>query len=61
LHLVQDEVFNATGNPTAAEQSYHPALVRQRLAELSAATSLSHLWRDQGERAEARDLLAANL
>jgi predicted ATPase len=26
--------------------------------ELRAATSLAHLWRDQGKRAEARDLLA---
>jgi len=26
--------------------------------ELRATTSLAHLWRDQGKRAEARDLLA---
>jgi predicted ATPase len=29
-----------------------------RLWELRAATSLARLWRDQGRRAEARDLLA---
>ena len=29
-----------------------------RLWELRAATSLARLWRDQGERAEAHDLLA---
>jgi predicted ATPase len=28
-----------------------------RLWELRAATSLAHLWRDQGKRSEARDLL----
>ena len=28
------------------------------LWELRAATSLARLWRDQGRRAEARDLLA---
>ena len=29
-----------------------------RSLELRAATSLARLWRDQGKRAEARDLLA---
>ena len=29
-----------------------------RSFELRAATSLARLWRDQGKRAEARDLLA---
>jgi predicted ATPase len=29
-----------------------------KLFELRAATSLAHFWRDQGKRAEARDLLA---
>ena len=46
-----------------AEQSYHQALAvaaRQsaKLFELGAATSLARLWRDQGKRTEARDLLA---
>jgi predicted ATPase len=29
-----------------------------RLLEVRAATSLARLWRDQGKRTEARDLLA---
>jgi predicted ATPase len=46
-----------------AQQSYHQACAvaeRQnaKLSELRAATSLARLWRDQGKRAEARDLLA---
>jgi predicted ATPase len=50
-------------SPTAAEASYQKALVvaRQQSAklwELRAATSLARLWRDQGKRTEARDLLA---
>ncbi len=31
---------------------------RTKSWELRAATSLARLWRDQGERSEARDLLA---
>jgi predicted ATPase len=63
LHRVRGELFNATGNQTAAEQSYHQALAvtaRQsvKVFELGAATSLARLWRDQGKRTEARDLLA---
>ena len=63
LYRVRRELFNATGNQTAAEQSYHQALAvaaRQsaKLFELGAATSLARLWRDQGKRTEARDLLA---
>jgi len=63
LHRVRGELFNATGNQTAAEQSYHQALAiaaRQsaKVLELGAATSLARLWRDQGKRTEARDLLA---
>ena len=46
----------------AAEDSLRRALAiarRQtaRLFELRAATSLARLWRDQGKRTEARDLL----
>jgi predicted ATPase len=42
---------------------YHRALAiareqGARSFELRAATSLARLWRDQGKRAEARDLLA---
>jgi predicted ATPase len=54
--------LNATGDQAGAEQSYHQALtIAQRqsakLFELRTATSLARLWRDQGRRAEARDLL----
>jgi len=63
LHRVRGELFNAMGDQTAAEQSYHQALAvaaRQsaKVLELGAATSLARLWRDQGKRTEARDLLA---
>jgi class 3 adenylate cyclase len=53
----------ATGDGAAAEQSYHQALTAARrqsakLFELRAAASLARLWRDQGKRTEARELLA---
>jgi tetratricopeptide (TPR) repeat protein len=62
LRLVGD-VLLATGDAAAAEASYHEAIaIAQRqsakLWELRAATSLARLWRDQGKRAAARDLLA---
>ena len=46
----------------AAEASLHQAIAVARrqsakLWELRAATSLARLWRDQGKRTEARDLL----
>jgi predicted ATPase len=46
-----------------AEQCYHEAIKTARAQqakswELRAATSLARLWRDQGKRAEAHDLLA---
>jgi predicted ATPase len=63
LHRVRGDLLNATGNQIAAEHSYHQALGvarRQsaRTLELRASTSLARLWRDQGKRTEARDLLA---
>jgi predicted ATPase/class 3 adenylate cyclase len=47
----------------AAERSYHQALAVARsqsakLMELRASVNLAHLWRKQGKRDEARDLLA---
>jgi predicted ATPase len=53
----------ATGDPAAAEASYGEAMALARrqsakLWELCAVMSLARLWRDQGKRAEARDLLA---
>ena len=63
LHRVRGDLLNAMRDQVAAEQSYHQALaVAQRqsakLFELRAGTSLARLWRDQGRRSEARDLLA---
>ena len=62
LRLTGD-VLLATGDPTGAEAGYHEAIAlaqRQsaKLWELRAATSLARLWRDQGKRTEARELLA---
>ena len=50
-------------DPAKAEESFRTALAiaREQGArgyELRAATSLARLWREQGRRTEARDLLA---
>jgi class 3 adenylate cyclase/tetratricopeptide (TPR) repeat protein len=63
FYRARGDLLNATGDQAAAEESYHQALaVAQRqsakLFELRAATCLARLWRDQGKRNEARDLLA---
>jgi tetratricopeptide (TPR) repeat protein len=57
------DVLLAMGHAAAAEASYREAIaVAQRqsakLWELRAATSLARLWREQGKRIAARDLLA---
>jgi class 3 adenylate cyclase/tetratricopeptide (TPR) repeat protein len=62
VYRVRGDLLNSTGDWAAAEQSYRQSLaIAQRqnakLFELRAATSLARLWRDQGKRAEARDLL----
>jgi predicted ATPase len=51
------------GHPEAAEELYRKALgvareQEAKLWELRAAVSLARLWRDQGRRGEAHDLLA---
>jgi hypothetical protein len=63
LHRVRGEVLDATSDRAAAEQAYHQSIAiatqqSSRLEELRASTNLARLWRDQGKRAEARDLLA---
>src|SRR5262249_707125 len=63
LHRLRGDLLNATADAAAAEKSYKqaPAVAgrqKAKLFELRAATSLARLWRDQGKRAEARDLLA---
>src|SRR6266851_5619456 len=63
MHRLRGELLAATGNRAAAEETFRHALNVARhqsakLWELRAATSLARLWRDQGKRTEARNLLA---
>jgi predicted ATPase len=63
LHRSRGDLLNATGDPSAAERSYHQALAVARLQsakplELRASLSLARLWCKQDRRGEARDLLA---
>jgi class 3 adenylate cyclase/tetratricopeptide (TPR) repeat protein len=60
---LRGDVLLATGDPAAAAVSYDEALALARqqttkLWELRAATSLARLWRDQGKRTAAHELLA---
>ena len=62
LHRVPGDLLNAAGDQSGAERNYRQAITvaeRQsaKLFQLRASTSLARLWRDQGRRAEARDLL----
>ena len=62
LHRVPGDLLNAAGDRSGAERHYRQAIAvaeRQsaKLFQLRASTSLARLWRDQGKRAEARDLL----
>jgi tetratricopeptide (TPR) repeat protein len=62
LHRVPGDLRYAAGDRSAAEQHYRQAIAvaeRQsaKLFQLRASTSLARLWRDQGKRIEARDLL----
>ena len=64
LHRAPGDLLNAIGDRPAAEQYYSRAIAaaeRQsaKLLQLRASTSLARLWRDQGKRAEARDLLGS--
>jgi predicted ATPase len=61
---LKGNLLDTSGDRIGAEQNYLQALAvaRQQSAkssELHAATNLARLWRDQGRRDEARDLLAA--
>jgi TolB-like protein/class 3 adenylate cyclase/predicted ATPase len=63
LNRLKGQLLLRKGQPEAAEELYRKALSTAReqqakLWELRAAASLSRLRRDQGRRAEARDLLA---
>src|SRR5262252_7390716 len=63
LRFVKGQLLLRQGHPEAAEELYRKALSiakeqAAKLWELRAAASLARLRRDQGRRAEARDLLA---
>jgi len=63
LHTVRGELMSMIGDRAAAEEAFHRSLtisrnVSAKLIELRASTRLASLWRDQGKRTEARDLLA---
>jgi len=63
VYRVPGELWNAAGDRSTAERHYHQAIAvaeRQsaKLFQLRASTSLARLWRDQGKRTEACDLLA---
>jgi predicted ATPase len=63
LHRVPGDLLNAAGDQSTAEQHYRQAIAvaeRQsaKLFQLRASVSLARLWRDQGKRVEACDLLA---
>jgi predicted ATPase len=62
LHRVRGELLHASHDPAAAERSFSRAIgiAQQQSAkfwELRAATSLAQLWREQGKRDAAGDLL----
>ena len=63
LHLVRGELLNASGDPSAAERSYHQAIAVAKLQnakpfELQASIGLARFWCKQDRQGEARDLLA---
>jgi predicted ATPase len=63
LHRLRGEVLAETADYGEAESRFHQAIdtARSQQAkslELRAVTSLARLWRDQGKRNGARDLLA---
>ena len=63
LNRHKSQLLLRQGHSEAAEELYRKALTiaqeqGAKLWELRAAVSLSRLWRDQGRRGEARDLLA---
>jgi predicted ATPase len=63
LHRVRGQLLRAGHDPAGAERSFSQAIniAQQQSAkfwELRAAISLARLWREQGKRDAARDLLA---
>ena len=63
VRCLQGDLLSASGDKAAAELNYREALAvagrqKAKAIELRAAMSMARLWRDQGKRDEARDLLA---
>jgi predicted ATPase len=63
LHRLRGVLLDATGDPSAAERSYHQAIAVAKLQsakffELRASINLARLWCKQDRRGEARNLLA---
>jgi tetratricopeptide (TPR) repeat protein len=63
LHRVRGDLLIASGEQLGGERSYRHAIdvalgQNARFTELRAAVGLARLWRDQGKRDEARELLA---
>jgi predicted ATPase len=63
IHRMRGTLLLSMHEEALAEDSYRRALAVARVQqakswELRAAMSMARLWRDQGERKEARDLLA---
>ena len=63
LYRHKIQLLQRQGHTDATEELYRKAMIiaeeqEAKLWELRAAVSLSRLWRDQGRRGEARDLLA---
>jgi predicted ATPase len=63
MHRLRGTLLLSMQERTAAEDSFRHAIIvapqqSAKYWELRAATSLAHLWRDQGKRTEARSLLA---
>jgi len=63
IHRLQGALFLSMDNHIEAEESYRHAIAvaqeqNAKFWELRAALALARLWRDQGKRSEARDLLA---
>ncbi len=62
LYRVRGDLLNAAGDVLGAEQNYRQAIAvssrqNSKLLQLKASVSLARLWRDEGKRSEARDLL----
>jgi len=63
MHRLRGTLLLSMREQAAAESSFYQALTvakhqNAKFWELRAATSLARLWRDQGKRTEARNLLA---